>query len=48
MCSLNEGFLKEEMSITQRKGIIVCLPNNDKHGEYLKKIILKNGAPFLS
>jgi hypothetical protein len=34
--SLNEGFIKKEMSITQREGIIVCLPKGDKPREYLK------------
>jgi hypothetical protein len=34
--SLNEGFDKGQMSITQREGIIVCLPKGDKPREYLK------------
>ena len=33
--SLNDGFLKGEMSITQREGIITCLPKEDKPREYL-------------
>ena len=27
--SLNEGYLKKEMSITQREGFIVCIPKGD-------------------
>lgn len=34
--SINESFSKGEMSITQREGIIVCLPKGDKSREYLK------------
>ena len=34
--SLNEGFSKGEMSITQKEGIIICLPKGDKPKEYLK------------
>ena len=34
--SLNEGFLKKEMSITQREGLIVCIPKGDKPREYIK------------
>jgi exonuclease III len=34
--SLNEGFINKQMSITQREGIIVCLPKGDKPREFLK------------
>ena len=34
--SLNEGFIKKQMSITQKEGIIICLPKGDKPREYLK------------
>lgn len=34
--SLNEGFTKGEMSITQKEGLIICLPKGDKPREYLK------------
>ena len=34
--SLNEGFERGEMSITQKEGIIICLPKGDKPREYLK------------
>lgn len=34
--SLNEGFSKREMSISQREGVIICLPKGDKPREYLK------------
>ena len=34
--SLNDGFNNGKMSITQREGIIVCLPKGDKPREYLK------------
>ena len=34
--SLNEGFKKEKLSITQREGIIVCIPKGDKPREHLK------------
>ena len=34
--SLNEGFSKGKMSITQREGIIVCIPKGDRPREFLK------------
>lgn len=34
--SLNEGFTKGEMSVTQKEGIIICLPKENKPREYLK------------
>lgn len=34
--SLNEGFKTGQMSITQREGIITCIPKGDKPREYLK------------
>ena len=34
--SLNEGFEKGKMSITQREGIITCIPKGDKPREFLK------------
>jgi hypothetical protein len=34
--SLNEGFARGEMSITQKEGIITCLPKGDKPREFLK------------
>ena len=34
--SLNEGFRSNQMSITQREGIIICIPKGDKPREYLK------------
>ena len=34
--SLNEGFKKGQMSITQKEGIIICLPKSNKPREYLK------------
>lgn len=34
--SINEGFVKGEMSITQKEGIIISLPKGDKPREYLK------------
>jgi len=33
--SLNEGYEKGSMSITQREGMIVCLPKGDKPREFL-------------
>ena len=36
--SLNEGFLKGEMSVTQKEGIIICIPKGDKPREFLKKL----------
>ena len=33
--SLNEGFHKKQMSITQREGIIICIPKGDKPREHL-------------
>ena len=34
--SLNEGFKTGKMSITQREGIIVCIPKGDRPREFLK------------
>ena len=34
--SINDGFLKNEMSITQKEGIIVCIPKGDKPREFIK------------
>ena len=34
--SLNEGFKMGKMSITQREGIIVCIPKGDRPREFLK------------
>lgn len=34
--SLNEGFYKGEMSISQKEGLIICLPKGDKPREFLK------------
>ena len=34
--SLNEGFSNGKMSITQREGIIVCIPKGDRPREFLK------------
>ena len=34
--SLNEGFVEGKMSITQREGIITCIPKGDKPREFLK------------
>ena len=36
--SLNEGFKNGKMSITQREGIITCIPKGDKPREFLKKL----------
>ena len=34
--SINEAFVKGEMSTTQKEGIIICIPKGDKPREYLK------------
>ena len=34
--SLNEGVAKGEMSVTQKEGIIICLPKGEKPRECLK------------
>ena len=34
--SINEGFETNKMSITQREGIIVCIPKGDKPREFIK------------
>ena len=34
--SLNDGFKNKRMSITQREGVIICIPKGDKPREYLK------------
>ena len=41
--SINYGFYTGELSITQREGIIVCIPKGDK----CKRLIKKIGARFL-
>ena len=35
--AINNGFDKGEMSLTQKEGIIICIPKVDKPREYLKK-----------
>ena len=39
--SLNRGFLKGELSITQKQGVITCIPKGDKD-----KLLLKNWRPM--
>ena len=39
--SLNKGFLKGELSITQKQGVITCIPKGDKD-----KLLLKNWRPI--
>ena len=34
--SINEGFKRGEMSVTQKEGIIICLPKADKPREYIE------------
>lgn len=34
--AINEGYRKGKLSITQRQGIIACLPKEDKPKQYLK------------
>ena len=34
--SLNYGFLTNELSVTQKQGIITCIPKGDKDKKYLK------------
>lgn len=34
--SVNEGFLNKNLSVTQRQGIIICIPKDDKPKQYLK------------
>ena len=34
--SINNGFTKEEMSVTQRRGVITCIPKEDKPKNILK------------
>ena len=41
--SLNNGFDNNELSTTQKEGIITCIPKSNKDRKYLKK---KNGDPF--
>ena len=35
-CSINEGYQKGTFSVTQRQGIITCLPKGDTPGQFLK------------
>ena len=34
--SVNEGFFKQELSVTQRQGIIVCIPKEGKSKRFIK------------
>ena len=34
--SINEGFMRGEMSVTQKEGVIICLPKEGKPREYLE------------
>jgi exonuclease III len=34
--SLNEGFVKGELSTTQKEGVIICIPKGDKDREFIK------------
>lgn len=36
--SLNEGFKSGKISITQREGIIICLPKGDRPREFIKNL----------
>ena len=36
--SVNYGFSKGELSITQREGIITCIPKENKPQHFVKKI----------
>ena len=35
--AINEGYLEGKLSISQRQGLITCLPKGDKPKQYLKK-----------
>ena len=39
--SINYGYFKEELSVTQKRGIITCIPKGDK-----SKFHLKNWRPI--
>ena len=39
--SINKGFAKGELSITQKQGVITCIPKGDKN-----KLLLKNWRPI--
>ena len=36
--SINYGFSKGELSITQREGIITCIPKENKPRHFVKKL----------
>ena len=36
--SINEGYRDGKLSITQRQGIIMCLPKGDKPKQFFKKM----------
>ena len=36
--SLNYGFLTNELSVTQKQGIITCIPKGDKDKKILEKL----------
>ena len=40
--SINEGYHKGTFSVTQRQGIITCLPKGDKPRQFLKKLASHN------
>ena len=35
MRSVNNGFQDEQLSVTQRQGVIVCIPKEDKPKQYI-------------
>ena len=34
--SINYGFYSGQMSVTQRQGVIVCIPKEGKHKQFVK------------
>ena len=34
--SVNKGFQDEQLSVTQRQGVIVCIPKEDKPKQYIQ------------
>ena len=46
--SLNYGFLTNELSVTQKQGIIICIPKGDKDKKYLGRASDSMMAPTKS
>ena len=42
--AINEGYRFGKLSVTQKQGLITCIPEGDKSGECLKKMAAYNAV----